>query len=186
MTRSLALLFSHRHHCAAPRRHRRLDQDYLYTYTNMFWTGTYPSQPSTPKIKRMSRRKSLSLLTATPSFPIPPSLQHSPYLTSPSIFSQTLSSPSLPSYEDEKWLQDTIPTISAPLRPLVTESDSPSGRDLRGSTVQLSRRASQKTSEVIMIEESQNAEYDVYVGVAIARTDSLAPPPLLLIPENAF
>ena len=141
----------------------------------LFWTGTHPSQPSTPRTMRMLRQKSLKLLTVTPNSPIPPSLWDSPYLTS-SIFSQTLSSPSLPSDEDEKWLQDTIPTVSAPLRSLATEGDSPSGSDWASGSVQLSRRAAQKTT----IEESQNADCDMCAGVATTRMDSLA---LLLVPD---
>ena len=124
----------------------------------------------------MLRRKSLKLLTVTPNSPIPPSLQDSPYLTS-SIFSQCLSSPSLPSDEDEKWLQDTIPTVSAPLRSLATEGNSPSESNSSGSTVTQPRRAAQKTSEMT-IEESQNADCDMNAGVATTRTDSLA----LLVP----
>lgn len=149
--------------------------------------ASHPSEqlptPST-RTKVMSRRKSLTLLTATPNIPIPPSLRHSPYLTS-SIFSQSLYSPSSPSDEDEKWLQDTIPIISTSRRSLATEGGSSSG-DRRGSIIHLSRRAAQKTSEET-IEESQNMDCDVYAGLGLpantTRTDSLAPPSLLLVPD---
>lgn len=150
--------------------------------------ASHPSQlpESISKTKVMSRRKSLRLLTATPDIPIPPSLRHSPYLTS-SVFSQTLYSPSSPSDEDEKWLQDTIPIVPAPRRSLATEGGCSASGDRRGSIIHPSRRAAQKTSEMVM-EESQNEDCDVYAGLALVpattRTDSLAPPSLLLVPDE--
>ena len=62
--------------------------------------------------RKIPRRNSLRLLTATPNIPVPPSLQKSPYLTSESIFSCRIPSPIRPTEEDEKWLQDTIPLPS--------------------------------------------------------------------------
>jgi len=57
------------------------------------------------------RTKSLRIPHNLVDPPIPPSLLAKPsYLTSPrSIFRRTLSSPRLPSQEDEEWLRDTVP-----------------------------------------------------------------------------
>ncbi|KAF8874623.1 hypothetical protein CPB84DRAFT_570596 [Gymnopilus junonius] len=82
---------------------------------------------------RLPRRNSLRLPPQPPAIPIPPSLKQSPYLTAP-IFNREVS-PILPSEEDEKWLQDTIP-IASPTSPSATFSIR------RGSTQEyLGRRA---------------------------------------------
>ncbi|KAF9562171.1 hypothetical protein CPC08DRAFT_722374 [Agrocybe pediades] len=60
----------------------------------------------------MPRRQSLRLPPQPPPTPMPPSLKQSPYLNAP-IFKRDLPTPSLPSEEDEKWLQDTIPISSS-------------------------------------------------------------------------
>jgi len=57
------------------------------------------------------RRNSLRLPPQPPHIPVPPSLKQSPYLNAP-IFQREISSPRLPSEEDERWLQDTIPVSS--------------------------------------------------------------------------
>lgn len=68
--------------------------------------------PPPPPLKTLSRRNSLRL-SSTLNIPIPPSLRRSPYLSSSSsVFNRGLASPTLPSEEDEKWLQDTIPLHS--------------------------------------------------------------------------
>lgn len=73
-------------------------------------TGQYPPVRSNCSL---GRRKSLCLPSQPPPTPIPPSLLKSPYLNSPrSIFQRKLSTPRLPSEEDEHWLQDTVPMQS--------------------------------------------------------------------------
>jgi len=100
-----------------------------------------------PPSSKMPRRRSLRLPAQPPHIPIPPSLQHSPYLTSP-IFRHNFTSPRLPSEEDERWLQDTIP-IHLPAHLSATEGGLPHTQkgslDRRGSIVQPSRRST-KTS----------------------------------------
>lgn len=88
------------------------------------------------------RRRSLKLLTSTPDVPVPPSLQQSPYLKSP-VFSQVLSSPTLPSEEDELWLQDTIPiSKSVIINPTMVATEGGSTSPARrGSIVPASLRA---------------------------------------------
>jgi hypothetical protein len=93
----------------------------------------------------MPRRNSLRLLTTTPNIPVPPSLRTSPYLTSSSIFSHGLASPTLPSEEDEKWLQDTIPLPSRHHLQVAGASgsagQSPQSEDVDGERSDVSRRA---------------------------------------------
>jgi len=68
--------------------------------------------PPPPPSKTLPRRNSLHLST-TLHIPIPPSLRRSPYLSSSSsVFNRGLASPTIPTEEDEKWLQDTIPLHS--------------------------------------------------------------------------
>jgi hypothetical protein len=57
------------------------------------------------------RRNSLRLPPHPPHIPVPPSLKQSPYLNAP-IFNCDIPSPRLPSEEDERWLQDTVPVAS--------------------------------------------------------------------------
>jgi len=57
------------------------------------------------------RRNSLRLPPQPPHIPVPPSLKQSPYLNAP-IFKCEVPSPRLPSEEDERWLQDTVPINS--------------------------------------------------------------------------
>lgn len=134
------------------------DKDNVLHESQSFHSLT-SNTPTTP------RRKTLKLLTASPEVPIPPSLRQSPYLTSP-IFSQALPSPTLPSEEDEKWLQDTIP-IASQTRQLATEGGFPQfvngGLQRRGSIIQLSKRAVQKNVITILTggEAGQGVEYDV-------------------------
>jgi len=84
----------------------------------------------------MPRRQSLRLPPQPPQTPIPPSLRQSPYLNAP-IFKRDIPTPNLPSEEDEKWLQDTIP-ISSSSSTSVLEGGSGSAKvhaDRRGSVV---------------------------------------------------
>ncbi|KAF7970749.1 hypothetical protein HWV62_1526 [Athelia sp. TMB] len=58
----------------------------------------------TRSLRQTMRQKPLAPI------PVPPSLAHSPHLTSPhSIFRRVISNPILPTQEDEEWLRDTIP-----------------------------------------------------------------------------
>lgn len=76
------------------------------------------------------QRNSLRLLTTTPYIPVPPSLQKSPHLTS--IFNHGVASPTLPSEEDEKWLQDTIPL---PSREHIQEASSSVGQSSKSGRI---------------------------------------------------
>jgi hypothetical protein len=80
------------------------------------------------------RRHSLRLLT-TPPIPVPPSLKTSPYLTTSTIFSCGLASPTLPSEEDEKWLQDTIPIPSRHHVQLASASSHSTGLSLHSGSM---------------------------------------------------
>lgn len=83
------------------------------------------------------RRNSLRLPPQPPHIPVPPSLKQSPYLNAP-LFKREIPSPRLPSEEDERWLQDTIPVSSTtskatsrqpssePLSPVESTPSSPS------------------------------------------------------------
>lgn len=77
------------------------------------------STPKTPSPQRkvmhdLSRNRSLRLPSQPAHIPIPPTLLQSPYLNSPqSIFQRAVSTPRLPTEEDEQWLQDTIPLHQA-------------------------------------------------------------------------
>ncbi|KAF8162987.1 hypothetical protein B0H34DRAFT_302664 [Crassisporium funariophilum] len=92
-----------------------------------------------PPITQISRRNSLRLPAQPPPIPIPPSLRESPYLNSPA-FKRELSTPRLPSDEDEKWLQDTVP-IGSPLSATEGGFAAKANLDRRGSIAQLSRHS---------------------------------------------
>ncbi len=154
-------------------------------------------QSLTLKTSTISQRKSLTLLTVTPNIPIPPSLRQSPYLTSP-IFSQAFPSPTPPSEEDEKWLQDTIPIASQARQPVVlaTEGGCPQfvkgSLQRRGSIIQLSKRAAQKNGIIVLSGgeakqggESKNNVKDgdgklgIGLGVGVSGQTGVASPSLL-------
>lgn len=61
----------------------------------------------------LKRRSSLRFPAQPPPIPIPPSLIESPYLKAPR-FRQESSAPCVPTEEDERWLQDTVPIQSQP------------------------------------------------------------------------
>ncbi|KDR73453.1 hypothetical protein GALMADRAFT_141947 [Galerina marginata CBS 339.88] len=89
------------------------------------------------------RRNSLRIPPQPPQIPMPPSLQKSPYLNA-SMFKREASTPGLPSEEDEKWLQDTVP-ISATTSAFAEGARSCSAKarlDRRGSIIQPSSRHS--------------------------------------------
>ncbi|KZP20827.1 hypothetical protein FIBSPDRAFT_861269 [Athelia psychrophila] len=71
------------------------------------------SSISSSGLSGVSRSRSLrETLRQKPAacIPVPPSLAHSPHLTSPhSVFRRAISNPILPTQEDEEWLRDTIP-----------------------------------------------------------------------------
>lgn len=86
------------------------------------------------------RRNSLRLHPQPPRIPVPPSLKQSPYLNAP-IFKRDIPSPRLPSEEDERWLQDTVPVSPV--------SDKASFDRCRGPIVQPSRYSASFTSEPV-------------------------------------
>ncbi|KAF5330707.1 hypothetical protein D9619_005968 [Psilocybe cf. subviscida] len=87
------------------------------------------SSLSVPTTKSMNRRNSLRLPPQPPPAPVPPSLIKSPYLNAP-VFSSNLTSPRLPSEQDERWLQDTVPISTS------KSTEAASGAaDRRGSVV---------------------------------------------------
>lgn len=103
------------------------------------------------------RRNSLKLPPQPPNIPVPPSLKQSPYLDAP-LFKRNIPSPRLPSEEDERWLQDTVPVSShTPKATCSSEPISPATDSIPSSP--LSRA------------QSQIAKYLAH---------SLAPPPLPL------
>ncbi|PPQ68974.1 hypothetical protein CVT24_000363 [Panaeolus cyanescens] len=71
---------------------------------------------NSPTSSSSSRRKSSLRLAQPPPIPVPPSLRTSPYLNCPA-FKQDITSPRLPTEEEERWLQDTVP-LSAEGRPI--------------------------------------------------------------------
>jgi len=70
------------------------------------------------------RRNSLRLPPQPPHIPVPPSLKQSPYLNAP-LFKRNIPSPRLPSEEDERWLQDTVPVSSEHTPKLTRRQPSP-------------------------------------------------------------
>jgi len=148
---------------------------------------------------KTSRRKSLTLLTVTPNIPIPPSLRQSPYLRSP-IFSQALPSPTPPSEEDEKWLQDTIPIASQTRQPVLLATEGgcqfvEGNLQRRGSIIQLSRRAAQKNGLIVLSGRvaKQGGETNTDLkdggdggsGVGLSGQTGVASPLLSAVPHNS-
>lgn len=80
----------------------------------------------------ITRRHSLRIPAQPPPTPIPPSLRESPYLNA-TLFNHDLSLPRLPSDEDERWLQDTVPLAQEG-----TTNAKASGVDRKGSIVRRS------------------------------------------------
>jgi hypothetical protein len=80
----------------------------------------------------ITRRHSLRIPAQPPPTPIPPSLRESPYLNA-TLFNHDLSLPRLPSDEDERWLQDTVPLTQGG-----TTNAKGSGVDRKGSIVRRS------------------------------------------------
>lgn len=118
---------------------------------------------SVPTTKSMNRRNSLRLPPQPPPAPVPPSLIKSPYLNAP-VFSSNLTSPRLPSEQDERWLQDTVP-ISAS-----KSTDAASGAaDRRGSVVHPPTRHPQGLG-IIMNGNGSSHSYNGYPRTPGART----------------
>jgi hypothetical protein len=168
------------------------DNDEIFHESHSFQSST----------SNTSRRKSLTLLTVTPNIPIPPSLRQSPYLTSP-IFSQALPSPTPPSEEDEKWLQDTIPIASQERQPVVLATEGgcqfvEGSLQRRGSIIQLSRRAAQKNGIISLsgrvakqggetkLDLKDGGDGGVGLGVGVSGQTGVASPSLLsAVPHNS-
>lgn len=80
-----------------------------------------------------SRRKSSLRLAQPPQIPVPPSLRASPYLNCP-VFKQDITSPRLPTEEEERWLQDTVPADARPSSAAPTLGTSASQNRIPGLT----------------------------------------------------
>ncbi|KAK7043680.1 hypothetical protein VNI00_008291 [Paramarasmius palmivorus] len=133
----------------------------------------WSSSPAVPRQSKKDHNRHMARLTTpqTRHIPVPPSLLHSPLLTSPhSIFQRPLSLPSTPTEEDETWLRDTVP-LAAGENPKSIRG----GKENHSFTTQRQRQTSGPGSEAENSEEGLKEDYDA-PSTAHARSKSGADP----------